>query len=125
MSICCHAQYCTSSPETIDLENHSRSEIRHLFLNFNPNTDIYRLARASRRNYSLSVASYAVGGIAIIAGTSLLVELNKIKNDGPGGFEAGMTRISIPILGTLNFSIGGGGNIEWNIQDSKSANQAG
>ena len=105
----CLGQYNESQADSSLFQNKSRTELRQMFLALSPETEVYKLAKESRKKSNWSAVWYSVGGIFLLGGTAAIIE-NKRANqrDEPVGIHEAIREAMLPAMAITNFSLGAG-----------------
>ncbi|QNR24598.1 hypothetical protein [Croceimicrobium hydrocarbonivorans] len=104
------AQYTPIEAENLNLENYSSREIRNYLLHTEiKDSDIYLLARSSRRSKTWSIVDYSIAGVLLLGGIAAIVEYNQYKPEDSDGFHDAINHASTPLRAGINFALGGVG----------------
>ncbi len=96
-------QYSPAEPDSLNWDSYSKTELRQLFLDMNEHTEVYQLAKKSRRNHTWSVIFYSIGALYAIGGLASLS--NAINGNDTYGIATGAALVGLGV-GTAGISLG-------------------
>lgn len=100
----CQAQYTQPIKDSLTQQKYTRAQIRQFLLKSEDRTEVYYLARKSRRSTTWSVVLYTVGAFYMATGVSALVELG--RDDEPKNIGDSVGDAVLPFVATVGFGVG-------------------
>lgn len=100
----CQAQYTQPVRDSLTQQTYTRAQIRQLLLKSEDRTEVYFLARKSRRSTTWSVVLYTVGAFYMAGGVSALVEM--ARDDEPQTIGESVADAVLPYAAAIGFGVG-------------------